>query len=388
MNQIKPVRVLHIIPTLDQSGAEKQLTLLAQNLPKDQFDLQVCALTRGGHYEEHLRQAGIPVHLIGKRLKWDPSSFVRLYRLIRRLKPDIVQTWIFAANSYGRLAARWAGVPIILASERCVDLWKGSYHFAIDRWLARQTDRVIVNADAIGSFLVQHGIPREKIVTIKNAVVETDSIAENSTDSSPTSFPAKVVPIIGYIGRLWPQKRVQDLIWAADILRISGWKFSVWIVGDGPRRTSLEHFAQALEITDVVHFLGHRSDIQKILPQLDLVVLPSSYEGLPNVLLEAMAAGKPVVACRIPGVNEVVEEGKTGILVPSKNPLELARAIRTLLDDPIRRVNLGDAGRRRVHQEFSVRRMVDAYAQLYSSLVASRQGGDRTPPADPSNRST
>jgi glycosyltransferase involved in cell wall biosynthesis len=369
LNSTRTVRVLHVIPTLDQSGAEKQLSLLALHLPKDAFDVHVCTLTRGGPFEKTLRDAGIPVHSISKRLKWDPMALYRLYRYMADLKPDIVQTWIFAANCYGRVAARWAGVPHILASERCIDEWKGSYHFAIDRRLARQSSRIIVNADAIGEFLVRNGIEREKIVTIKNAVVAEDLIPQNSYKTRAGLGVPNDGPLIGCIGRLWPQKRVQDLIWAADILRLSGWKVSILVIGDGPRRASLERFAESLEITDLVRFLGHRSDVSEILPLLDLVVLPSSYEGLPNVLLEAMAAGKPVVACRIPGVNEVVIEGQTGLLVPPKNPLELARAIRTLLDDPVRRVSLGAAGRRRVVEEFSLARMIDQYQGLYFSLM-------------------
>jgi glycosyltransferase involved in cell wall biosynthesis len=368
----KPLRVLQIIPTLDRGGAEKQLTLLATHLPKEEFDVHVCALTRSGPYEQVLAEAGIPVHRIGKRLKWDPSSLVRLTRLVRSLKPDIVQTWIFAANCYGRVAARWAGVPTILASERCVDEWKSSYHFAIDRWLARWTKKIVVNADAIGRFYASHGLPDEKIVTIKNAIEAYPSDAENpSTGRMRLGLPAGS-PVIGFIGRLWPQKRVQDLIWAADILRLSGWKAHYLIVGDGPRRASLERFARDLDIVDQVHFLGERADITEILQGIDLLVLPSAYEGLPNVVLEAMVAGKPVVACRVPGVDEVVLDGQTGLLVPAKTPLELARAIRELLEDPRRRSTMGEQGRRRAREVFSIDQMIGAYRDLYRSLVPAQ----------------
>lgn len=365
----KPVRVLQIIPSLDRSGAEKQLTLLATHLPRDRFDVHVCALTRSGPFEKVLREAGIPVHIIGKRLKWDPTSLWRLYRLIGQLQPQIVQTWIFAANCYGRVAARMAGVPTILASERCVDEWKSGYHFTIDRLLARWTRKIVVNADAIGEFYARRGIDREKIVTIKNAIVAGDVVVQNSTDIRKRLDLPAVGPVIGFIGRLWPQKRVQDLIWAADILRLSGWRADILVVGDGPRRGSLEKFVREIDIGDQVHFLGHRDDVPEILNLVDLVVLPSAYEGLPNVLLEAMAVGKPVIACQVPGVDEVVVHGQTGLLVPVKNPLELARAIRELLDDPVKRSRMGQAGKERVLTEFTLDRMISQYDNLYQSLT-------------------
>ena len=118
------MRILLIIPTLDRCGAEKQLTLLATGLPRDRFDVQVCALTRTGPLAESLDAAGIPLTVIGKRGKIDPAAYWRLRQHIRRLAPDIVHTWIFAANAYGRWAAFSAGVRHVLAGERCVDPWK------------------------------------------------------------------------------------------------------------------------------------------------------------------------------------------------------------------------------------------------------------------------
>src|SRR6185436_7565234 len=126
------IRVLQIIPTLVRGGAEKQLALLATGLPRDEFDVHVAVLTHTGPLEETLRTAGVPVTVIGKRWKVDPLAYLRLKSLIRRLKPDIVHTWLFAANSYGRQAAIAAGVKHIVAGERCVDPWKSTLHLTID----------------------------------------------------------------------------------------------------------------------------------------------------------------------------------------------------------------------------------------------------------------
>lgn len=364
-------RILQIIPTLDQSGAEKQLSLLACHLPKDRFEVAVCAITRGGYYEQVLREHGIPVHVLAKRFKWDPRALLRLYRCIADFKPDIVQTWLFAGNSYGRVAAKLAKVPHIIASERCVDSWKGSYQFAIDRRLVHWTDVVVANSQAVSDFYVrQVGLPAEKMRVIPNAAVVPQN---NGTDDTlPIREELHIgadETVIGFVGRLWPQKRVHDLIWATDVLRIAGWKIHLLVVGEGPRKPALERFARNLELQDHVHFLGHRQNVATLLRQMDVLVLPSKFEGMPNVALEAMHLGTPVVATDIPGMSELIIDGVTGLLVPPCKPFALAKAIDQLLRDPARRSIIAEAARDRVTQHFSVERMVSAYQQLYEALA-------------------
>ena len=163
-------RLLHIIPTLDRGGAEKQLALLAGGLPADEFDVHVCALSRGGPLEADLAARNVPFTLIGKSRKVDPVAYRRIKRHIDRLQPDLVHTWLFAANSYGRTAALFSGVDRIVASERCVDRWKAWYELAIDRFLARRTSRIVVNSHGVRDFYVQRGLPGDKFVVIPGSV--------------------------------------------------------------------------------------------------------------------------------------------------------------------------------------------------------------------------
>lgn len=380
---MKQLRILHVVPTLDQSGAEKQLALLATHLPRDRFETHVCAVTRGGFYEHALRDAGVPVYVVGKRARWDPFCLRRLTNRIREIRPDVVQTWMFTGNSYGRVAAKLAGVRRIVASERCIDEWKSGYHLAVDRFLARWTDRFAVNSEGIARFYEKSGIPSDRIRTIQSAVDPRDRPRGIDPAAMRRAIGApEEAPLIGFVGRLWPQKRVQDLIWAADVLRLSGWSFRVVVVGDGPRRASLERFADSLEIRPIVQFLGHRSDAREIIESLDLLVLPSKFEGLPNVVLEAMQSAKPVVATRIAGTSEAVVDGETGILVPPRQPLELARGIRTILADPELGMRMGRAGQARVEREFRLDSMIQGYAELYEELigsVSSRASGAASP---------
>lgn len=362
-------RILHIIATLDRGGAEKQLTLLAGGLDRSQFETHVCALTRGGPLEAELRAAEIPVTVIGKRGKYNPLALWRLYRFIRQLQPDLVQTWMFTANSYGRVAARWAKVGKLVASERCIDRWKHGLHLYLDRWLARRTDRIVVNAPGIRDWYVGHGLPADKFAVIPNAVAPTKpSTATCDELLAGFGLPADT-RFIGCVGRLWPQKRLKDAIWAAELLKAIRDDVHLLIIGEGPQRGALELFIRQTELTDRVHLLGHREDVPRLLSHFDCLWLVSEYEGLPNSIMEAMAAGVPVVATDISGNRDLVVEGQTGYLVPLGDCAAIARATRRILDDAELAMRLGAAARERIAAEFSLEKMLDAYTRLYRELL-------------------
>jgi len=365
------VRVLLVIPTLVRGGAEKQLTLLACGLPREQFDVHVAVLTHTGPLERELREAKIPITVIGKRWKADPLAYFRLRRHIRNLRPDIVHTWLFAANAYGRQAALAAGVKHIIAGERCVDPWKSEWQLAIDRSLARRTERIVTNSSGVQEFYVSRGLPAEKFVVIPNGIappVVTDSVSREAL-LAELNLPANS-RLIGCVGRLWPQKGLKDLIWAADLLKSTRDDAHLLIVGDGPLRWRLERFMRQNAVADKVHFLGERHDVPRLMQHFDVLWLGSEYEGQSNAILEAMAAGVPVIAHDIAGNRDLVVPDETGYLVPLGDTFEFARRTHWLLDDDTLRRRLGDAGRERVRREFSVEQMVARHAQLYERLAS------------------
>lgn len=367
------LKVLQLIPTLDRSGAEKQMVLLARGLPRDRFAVEVAALTRLGPLEADLRASGITVTLIGKRLKADPFALAQLTRYLKEGHFDVLQTWIFAANVYGRLAARWARVPVVVTAEMAVDLWKGRTQLAIDRSLARWTDRVVGNSRAVADFYREHaGIASERLEVITSGIDDEvpppidPAIVRRELGADPDA------PVALFAGRLAAQKAVDDLLKALDLLQHVRGGLVTWIAGDGPDREALVDLARAFRLGDRVRFLGHREDVPRLLAAADLLVLPSRYEGLPNVVLEAMRFGKPVVATSAPGTTELVVDGETGLLVPVGRPPDLAQAIRRIIDDPELARRLGDAGRSRVAAEFRADRMIERFAALYESLAREK----------------
>ena len=400
-------KILEIIPTLDRSGAEKQLVLLAANLPKDEFDVHVAVLTRTGPLEADLKEGGVPSTLIGKRWKFDPFAYQRLKSLIRRLQPDLVHTWLFAANSYGRQAAVACGVKRIVAGERCVDPWKSRLQLAIDRKLAAKTDRIATNSPGVRDFYVAHGLSAEKFVIIPNAVLPS---AEKSIPVpqllerlgvEPSSPPGKYYPVIdppydptifnytpinpkmlrpdapfliGIVARLWPQKRIEDALWVFEVLKYVNLPFHAVIIGDGPERDRLLWHRDQWKLSDRVHFVGHRDDAAELIPSFDVLLSTSAYEGQSNTILEAMAAGVPVLATDIPGNRDLVVDGETGILIPDGGDdfrFRRRRFVETtlyLLENAELRRSMGEAAKRRIVEHFSLDQMVRRHAELYHEL--------------------
>ena len=366
-------RIVLLIPTLDRSGAEKQFTLLATHLPKDEFDVSAIALTRGGPFAEELLAAGIPVTVIGKRTKFDPTTFFRLRSELRRLQPDILHTWLFAANAYGRLCAGVVPVAKIVVSERCVDSWKAGWQLWIDRRLIGRTDRLIGNSPSVVEFYRDLGIPAEKLGCIPNGIelppLPTTTNAENRASLlRELDFPRDAF-VVGYIGRLAKQKRVEDLIWTVETLRQIRPQLRLVIVGDGPERERLEGFARDVRVSPYVRFLGHREDASRWLQLFDVFCLASSFEGMSNSVMEAMSFGKPVVASDIPANRELVVQSETGFLPKLADTVGFMQFVRRLIDEPGLAESLGRAGRERIQQFFSISRMADAYAEVYRNLL-------------------
>ncbi len=366
-------RILYVVPTLDQSGAEKQLTLLATGLAAKGNEIEVVALNRGGYFEGQLKNAGIPVTVLNKRLRVDPVTHGRLRQVIRRFRPDIVHSWLFSANTHVRMLHSRRSPWKCVVAERCVDSWKASWQLFLDRRLKTSMDAMVVNSESVAEFYRDLGVPGELIHVIQNGVGKADS--ESSDESIRTAWRKLVaLPrgafVVGSIGRLARQKRLDSLLWALHLANMAETDVHGAFAGVGPEREHLLELSEKYDISHCTKFLGHQESSDEFLAGIDAFWLGSEFEGQSNSLMEAMAAGLPVIVSDIPANLELVTHDETGIVVPLGDSAAFATALRKLKSDPDLAARLGAAARQKMLDEFSVQAMIDQHRSLYDELLA------------------
>jgi glycosyltransferase involved in cell wall biosynthesis len=356
------VKVLFLIPSLDYGGAAKQLSLLAGGLPRERFTPRVCALGRPAPWGEALRQIGIDVEMLAWKRTFDAKPWLRLRELLRTFRPDVIHAWGLANLWPAPFLSRWSGdARLVLSAFR-----PARRLGRLGRWLPRPgACRIVAGGAAKAERLRRLGVPEEKVVVIPPGVALPDPpMMPGESLRGMLGLPADARLLAG-VGPLEPHKGFYDAVWALDILKYVRGDLHFVLIGRGTDRPRLERFARSIDVTRQVHFLGERPDVTAVLRQADVVWVPSRREGGHNAALEAMAAGRPVVAARQLGLAEIVRDGETGLLYPPGDKAAMARLTRALLDDADRQRRMGEAGRRRAEEHFTVGAMVRRYAALY-----------------------
>jgi sugar transferase (PEP-CTERM/EpsH1 system associated) len=366
---------MHVLPYLDvDGGMEKVLVDGLMHTNRKRVYPMVCCLQEKGGRAPQLEEVGIQVFVEPKRGRRDWAFPLRLAKLLKSRRVDVVHTYSGVYRD-GCLAARLARVPVNLHTDQGrfypADSWKLRL---THRFMTRLRDRVISVSKELKDYLVNEvGLPPEKVTVIYNAV--------NCNPSHPSGNPDDLqhelglnddCPVVGIVGRLVPVKDHGTLLKATARMFAAVPQVRLLVVGEGPLRAELEALARELQIVDRVMFLGHRYDVPNLLPLMDVAVLCSLHEGSSLTLLEAMAAGRAVVATAVGGNPELVLDGVTGLLVPARSPEALADAIVTLLRDPALRASMGQAGKNRVKEHFSIETMVQSYESLYRSLLEQK----------------
>jgi len=365
----RKIRIAHAIYGLKYGGAEKLLVPLSSRIDRERFHAIVVALTCGGPVEDDLRREGVDVRVMRRDARFGPRDLLALIALLRRERIDIVHTHLQNADILAGLAAKACGV-------KQVSTFHGIVHDAGPvgtlklRLRVRLPDRIIaVSAATAKTCVDEFGARRDKV-----------GIVYNGLDSDSFFPPVKVEPrqetILATVGRLEEEKGNAFFLEALSQVRKVRTNVMGMVIGDGSLRGALERQAAELGLKEAVHFLGDRNDVPDLLRIVDIVVIPSISEGLSLVALEAMACGKPVVATRVGGIPELIDDGTNGLLVPPADPRALARSVLELAGDGDLRERMGSHGRAKVMGQFSLETMIRGIERVYLSLVEGGARGD------------
>jgi len=366
---MKRIRILHLTTDSRIGGTEKNIISLVTRLHKDRYENIVVALMSGGEMVERLRGSGIEVECLGMRNKFDLPAVFKLFRILREKKVDILHTYLFHANILGRIMGRLAKVPVIISSIRVME--KRRYHLWLDRLTNGMVDVETCVCEAVREYTLEKaGIRPDKLVTIANGIdIGEYNLGMNLEEEKRKLSIESNYPVLGVVGRLHEQKGHVYLLEAMAVILEKYPKAVLLIVGDGHLKRKLEEACFKLHINEAVKFLGLRKDIKNLMALMDVFILPSLWEGMPNVILEAMVLGKPIVATRVGGAEELIEDGVTGLLVPPFDEGALAKAIIDILTREDKGRELGETAKGEVERKFPLEAMVRKTEKLYRGLI-------------------
>ncbi|MFH1245697.1 MAG: glycosyltransferase [Candidatus Omnitrophota bacterium] len=366
-------KVVIVIDSLGPGGAQRQVAEYLKFADRGRFDIKVVNLDK--HYDTlagEIKSRGYEVIGIEHRGFLNLWTILRLVRLFKTEKPDIVYTYLFTADCYGRLAAKLAGVPVIISAVRNIDAWKGFRHILVDKVLGSWTDRVTVNAQGIKPFL-RKSIPLEKIVTIYNGVdLDRLCILRNPPEVRKELGIPDGAFVVGMVARFSEQKDYRTFFQAAKLVIQEIPNAYFLAVGEGVLKYRAVEIVQELGICSNVIFTGLRKDVPDVVNSFDVGVLASHYEGCSNAIMEYMACAKAVAASNVGGNAELVREGVTGYIVEPKNAQALAEKIIALLKDKTLREKMGQAGRTRIEREFTVQKMAKNTEEMFEQLARGK----------------
>ncbi len=373
------IRLLFVLTSPVRGGVEEVVLGLLRGLDPSEFRL---ALAAPGPLLDSLAADLADVRLDTLAVQADAwhrlADIARLKGLMRRFRPDVVNPHLFRSTAVAAPLARWCGAGAVVETYHGREGWRRGPlrgRFLPDRLVSGLLDRVIAVSEAARAFLVRSkGYPAGKICVVPNgrdfSVFRPGTAREQVRKELGLD---RTVPTVGVIGRLEPQKGHAYLFeaWPAVVREFPDARLLV--VGDGALRPALEQRAHELGVAGSVLFAGFRADVPRVLDAIDILTLPSLYEGMPLTAIEASAMARPVVATAVDGTPEVIRDGRTGRLVPAADVPALARALAALLRDPDAARRMGDAGRDYVLERFNLDRHVAATARVYRSVVAARR---------------
>ena len=367
------MRILYLITSTNVGGTERALLELINRIDRNKYNAYVCSVKKPGAFANKIAEAADGFYSLGlseaggiKAATTFLPALFRLILIIRRTRPFIIHSFLFRANILGRIAGRLTGVPAVISSIRVIEADKHYKHF-IDRITSSMVSMYIAVSNAARKFTIKNvGVCPDKIVTVYNGI-ECRSKQVKPPDSFLTDNNYRNIALVGRLDR---QKGHNVLIEAVKAVLPKQPDLRVYFFGEGPCEFFLRQTVKKENLSEHIIFMDVTENIRSWISEMDIIVLPSLWEGLPNVLLEAMAEARPVVASRIAGIDEIVVDGTTGILFDPENPQSLAQALLGILNNKPLALNMGREGKKRVLEKFSMEKMskktMGVYQKLYS----------------------
>ena len=376
----KPIRVALVVSHLKGGGKEQVVVSLADFLAERGFCPVTICLTTSGPLGDRIRRRGLKVIVMNKPPGKDLGLPFRLAKILKREGVDIVHSNNWGTMVECAVAAKLAGIQSVVHTQHGMDyglnasrsqprdhLWTLVKRL-VSRWFTRI---VAVSHEVLEMVVKEWHVPSERVTVIHNGIsLNSKAVGhEERTEMRRRLGLSKTNFVIGSVGFFRPVKDFPALVEAMAIVVRHAPQARLVLLGEGPSRRDIETAINRLDLQPFIHLLGWRQDVDNLLPLMDLFVLCSRSEGISLSILEAMAAGLPVVATRVGGNPAIIQEMETGILVPPRSPTETARVILSLVGDPFRASVMGQRGRERVQTHFSLGQMARAYEKLYAEIT-------------------
>ncbi|MEO5821015.1 MAG: glycosyltransferase family 4 protein [Vicinamibacteraceae bacterium] len=376
---MRPINVLHLRDTHEIGGPGKTILETFRAIDAARFRPQLAVfLTRHETGESPFvsaaKDAGMPVHYVRGYNQFDLRLISRVVALVKAQQIDIISAHEVKSDVIAWLARVLHHVPIVTTLHGWIGNKPRQRAFiALDKWVVRKFDRVIVVSAKIQQELIAAGVPPDKLRLVHNAIV-LERYRRTGRRGALAQLLGRELPgpVAVSIGRISPEKGHLDLVEALGIVARRGRPLSTVLIGDGPARAQVAERVRALGLDDSVHMPGYLAQPERFLEDVDLMALPSHTEGLPNVVLEALAMDVPVVATRVGGTPEIITDHETGRLVPPHDPEAMAEALLSFMQDPAPWQAMARRGHRVVQDRFSFEQRTRTIEGIYSELAGGR----------------
>lgn len=361
------IKIVHLVTSLEVGGAQHNMLLGLPRLDPEKYEHILISIMDRMQMEQQFKEQGIEVHSLGLNRKIDLAVALRLRSLLKKLRPDILHTYLIHGNVLGRIVGRLVGVPIIIGSELTIGQ-AGTLGKLLTKLTNPLTNAVEVNSETVGKAVVADlGVPKEKIEVIFPGLdLDAFSGTANRINIRSEIGVSDDQHLVLFVGRLRPVKGPEYGIKAFAVAVSKNPNLHLVLVGEGEQRSFLENFTTELGIEEKTTFLGARKDLPDVLSAADSILMPSLTEGFPRVANEAMAASKPIVATRVGGIPEAIIDGVTGLLVESKDIDAMSDAIIRVSSDTELQQHLGNTARQHAEVHYSAASYVSRLDEMYS----------------------